>query len=366
MSALPCRLLFPALVLMALNALPCAAAEEMPTEGADSSQGEWSAPPKDGKSWKHEATGLMFPQQLGNYRLLGEFRFKERGDLLIRYLSEPDRARADVFIFPHKPAPESLEEKRQLIRQQLGLLIANLQQMAADGRYKDVKLGERMQGELSQWQEAPLPLVTQTIDASRVVPVPGGAPEVVPVKQWVGVTFLKGCVVTIRHQRPADTGEKGETSMKLITNLLANLLKEPAMREDVRSMLRQYLADPVAPENDEAAKIVLAFIDQAPHLPVCMPQEPVSTWIDECEKQVPGARTPLLRAFILGSALAAMDEKGADVCLNDAASNLVRVYLRIQQLHPDLHQKELDGLVPAVARGQGGAYLRQFEPGAAK
>lgn len=319
------------------------------------SRGDWKPPPANGKPWKHETTGLSFPQQLGGYRLAGEFSYHETG-VFIRYENLEERARCDIFFFPTDTTPK-LEDRHRLILREMEAVISDFQQMARDGRYKNVQIDPVTGSEIALWQKESLPIATRAITATRIGRSDQGVEEAV-IKQWIGITHLNNYLLTIRHLRPADTGEAGDANMKKFVGLVLQVIKDPPLRADVRRLVDVYLAEPLSDAGVEAASMVLTYLNQTPFFAVSLPEEPISSWLQQCKAAADGTEAHLLRAFMVGSAKAALDGADAATILEAGCRQFARIYRELLPKQPQIANREMDQFAAAAEKGQGATWLR--------
>ena len=349
-SSRPVRLLFG---LVFLAAGPLHAAEPA---------GTWQAPASDGRAWKHDATGLAFPQQLGTYRLGGVFEYRA-GGVLVRYENLEERARADVFLFKAGAALPTVEDKHRRILAEMDAVVNDFEGMVRQGRYKNLQLGELAGGELELWQQNAIPIATRTLTATRLGVSSEGAVEAV-IQQWVGITVFAEHVVTIRHMRPADTGEAGQGAMKTLVGLIFQLIKDPALRAHIQQLLDAYLAKPFSADGEQAAAAVLAYLKQTPYFPINIPEKPVAEWLEHFKAVAPGTQDTLLRAFMLGSAKAAFADADAEACLKEGARHFALIYRQSVKEHPRLSRPDIESFVAAAEKGLGASWLKDFSDSA--
>lgn len=328
----------------------------------ENAQGTWSKPAADGKAWKHAGTGLAFPQLIGSYRLAGEFRYHTGGGVFIRYESTEDRARADIFFFPHPVKPASVQDARAIINTELDAVISNFQAMANQGRYKNVVLDQPADGEIPLWPDGSAPLTVRSLVATKVADTSEGRKEA-QVKQWTGVTLFGGHVITIRYMHPTDTGQRGETALQNFAGAIFQVIKDPALRAEMRQMIAAYLADPLSPRGEQAASVVLAYIQKTPFVPAPIPPQPLTSWIAHFKQQSPGSEAHLLRAFVMGSAQAGLNESDPDTCLTAGAKQFLLVYDELIKQNPALKLAQVDELAAAVNKGDAAAYLKNKSRG---
>lgn len=320
--------------------------------------GAWKAPSPDGRAWKHEATGLSFPQVLGGYDLAGEFSY-DAGGSFIRYENLDQRARADVFFFKLPNVPASLEDKQRLILNEMDVVKVDFEAMVKQGRYKGMQVGEFALGELDLWQKESLPIATRVITATRLGFSDEGAAEA-EIRQWTGITIFEGHMITIRYMRPADTGDTGEAAMKGFVGLLFQILKDPSLRSHIQELVWEYLANPLSNDGEQAAAAVLAYLKQTPYFPINIPEQPVAVWLDHCAKKAPGTEQKLLSAFMLGSAKAAFEDASAETCLNEGSRQFAKIYRQLAAQTSQIALPEIDAFATAAEKGLGAAWMKEW------
>lgn len=318
--------------------------------------GQWQRPTKDGRPWKHEGTGLSFPQQLSAYRQAGHFIYQDGGSLL-RYENLEERARMDVFFFKSKAPITVIEDQQRTILTELDNVVVDMEAMVKQGRYKNLNTGEVLGGELELWMKQSLPIATRYLTATRLGVAEEGAVEAV-VKIWVGVTYYEGHLITIRHMRPADNGDAGEEGMKGLVGLVFQVIKDPSLRTYILELLEDYQKNPLAAEGEQAAAAVLAYLNQAPYFPISIPEEPLTSWMQHFKEKAPGTEEHLLRAFMLGGAQAAFADGDAQACLDAGARQFALIYRELARQSPQITLPEVDSFVAAAEKGLAAAWLK--------
>ena len=332
-------------------------------EVASAAAGTFEKPPAGGLPLKHLGTGLSFPQILGSHRMVSKFTFTEGGGIFVRYESEPERSRADIFLFPHSKVELSAEDTRGAISNELDTVVAQFQAMANEGRYKNLVLDEPADGEIPLWPEGSLPLSVRSLVATKLADTREG-PKGVQVKQWIGVTLLKGHLVTIRYTHPTDTGEAGEQALKAFAGMVFQVIKDPPLRDQVRELVKVYAANPMGPEGEQSAAAVLAYVQKTPFVNVPIPNQPLVSWLEHFKQEAPGTETQLLRAFAMGSAQLGLDEKSPEECLNAGAKQFLYIYGMLLPRHPTLRHPGVLELAEAVKSGDAAGYLKKNAVGA--
>lgn len=317
--------------------------------------GEWKAPARDGRPWQHAGTGLSFPQQLGGYRLAGEFTYTS-GGCFIRYENLEEQARADIFFFPVKKPVTVMEEKQRLILQELDGVVADMRGMAKMGKYKNLEISDVAASGIDLWMKEDLPMAIRTINATRIGKSSEGVAEVL-IKQWVAVTFLEDHLLTIRQMRPASTGDGGLEGLKNFGSMVIQVIKDPPLRADISRMIDLYMAAPFSEDSIQAQGAVLAYLKNTPFYPISIPEYPVSDWLEHCKKLAPGTQDHLLAAFMLGSAKAAFNEGDAATCMNAGAKQFAIIYRQLVAKHPDIKLAEIEAFAVDAEKGHGGDWL---------
>lgn len=340
---------------------PAAATEEA---GA---QGQWNPPPSTRPVWTASATELRFPVTFSDYTMQGVFDFKdEPGSHIVRYESAKARARGDIFIRRQDPAPNGKEAIETAIHQALIQAVDDLASMAEQGRYQDLKDDGPLEGSIELWKQDPLPFLIQRLSATRLGQR-DGQEEKVPLKLWYGCTVVKGHVLLIRHLRPADAADKGEADMKFFVDAILRVIKDPPLRPEVRTAMEAFVRQPLTESGQEAAKIVLGYLDNSPMVPVLMPAAPLTTWAEEMEKLVPNSGSQLLRGYVISGALGALNDQDNRACLTLACQQVIRIYLEIQRLNKTVVHDGLESLARRVERGEAAAWMeKQIADAAAK
>ncbi len=322
----------------------------------DEKQGAWSKPSADGKPWRHSGSGLAFPQTPGTYRLVGEFRYKEGGGVFIRYESLEERARADVFIFPHPAKLATEADMRAVINRELDSVIGQFQMRANAGRYKNVVIDEPADGAIPLWPDGVAPLTVRSLVATKMADTKEG-PQEARIKQWTGVTLFNNHLITIRYTHPTDGGDKSEAALKEFVGVIFQVIKDPPLRAQVREMIAAYLADPFGEQSVQAAAAVLAYVQKTPFINAPVPTQPLVGWLEHFKEVAPSSETHLLRAFAMGSAQAALNDADPETALVAGAKQFLLVYREMLKQSPQLKYPEIEELDAAVQKGQGAAWL---------
>lgn len=321
--------------------------------------GRWNAAPAAHPAWVHAATGLRFPVTFGDYGLRGVMDFEGRpGDHLVRYENGELQARGDVFLEKKEPAPKEKAAVEAAIHETLIQAVDDLVAMAEAGGYDELKDEGPLEGKIEIWKSEALPFLAQQMGATRIEKKEGKETRV-PLKIWYGCTVFEGHVVLIRHMRPAGGGEKGEADMKSFVDGMMRVIKDPALRREIRPAMEVYARSPLTAEGQEAAKIVLGYLDKSPMVPVLVPQTPLTTWAEEMEKRVPNSGSQMLRAYVISGALGSLEGEDNRRCLTLACQQVVRVYLEIQRLNPAVQHPGLEQMARAVERGEAAVWFEK-------
>ncbi len=342
-------LLFPCLLLLLAFGGVAYSAEDAP--------GKWTKPPADGRPWKHAGTGLEFPQLLGTYRLTGDYAYEGGKGGFVRYDSEDERARADIFLIKPDSLPSDPADRKQLQLKELETVVKNLEDMVREGLYKNVIQGDIIETEIPLWHKDPLPIVVRNINATRMARTKEGIIDGV-LDQWIGVTLYEGYLITIRHVRPSDTGEAGEESVKKFVSSVFQIIKDPSLRADIKVMLDIYLESPLSEDGLNASKVVMTYLQQMPYFPITVPTQPTTEWLMFAKQAAPGSEAQLLASFMLGAAKVAFAGADAEACLNAGSKQFAVVYKQLRQHYPMLARPDIDKFVGIAEKNQGAQYFR--------
>lgn len=323
-------------------------------------QGSWFAPDATGKPWRHEPTGLSFPTTLGTHRLAGEFRYEQGGGRFIRYESMDERSRADIFFFPAPSKDITMEEKQRLLLQEMDNVVKDLNAMTKEGRYRKLQLGELGVGGIDLWEKESLPIVARSCEMTRVAKDPKGGEEEVLLKQWTGIIFVDGYIVTIRQMRPITTADNGEAGLQSFAQLVTQIIKDPPLRRGVAKMVDLYMEDPLSDDGVHATAAVLAYLKTATDLPISIPEYPVQGWLEHCKNVAPGSEDHLLRAFMLGSAKVALAGGDMAACMNAGAAQFAKVFRQLHAKSPAISLPQIDAFLAAANEGKGGDWLLRY------
>ena len=321
--------------------------------------GRWSALNAEGQPWKHEGTGLTFPQLLGGYRLAGEFVYSTGGGRFIRYENLEQRARGDIFFFPVPAKDITMEEKQRLILQEMDNVVKDLDVMTKEGRYKNLVIGELGVGDIPLWEKDALPLAARVCEMTRTTQTKDGPAEA-RLKQWAGILILDGYLITIRQMRPITPQDDGAAALQAFAQMVTKIIKDPPLRAGVAKMIDRYMTDPLSDESVQATGAVLAYLKTAPDLPISIPEYPVQDWLAHCKKVAPGTEEHLLSAFMLGSAKAALAGGNSLTCLNAGATQFAKIFRALHAKHPALSVPQIDAFLSAASAGTGGDWLLRY------
>jgi hypothetical protein len=340
------------LICFCLATLPLAASAAEPP-------GRWIAPNAEGQPWKHEATGLTFPQLLDGYRLAGEFVYSAGGGRFIRYENLEQRARGDIFFFPLPAKNITMEEKQRLILQEMDNVVKDLQVMTEQGRYKNLVIGELGVGDIPLWEKDALPMAARVCEMTRVARTQEGM-EQARLKQWAGIMILDDFLITIRQMRPISAQDDGAAGLQFFAQRITKIIKAPPLRAGVAKMIDRYMNDPLSEESVQATGAVLAYLKTAPDLPITIPEYPVQDWLAHCKKVAPGTEEQLLSAFMLGSAKVAIAGGDSKTTLNAGAAQFAKVFRMLHAKHTGLLMPQMDDFLAAADEGTGGDWLLRF------
>lgn len=322
--------------------------------------GKTFGPPKPNHPWQHAETGLRFPHEVGG--MLSEARFeyedKELGTML-RYVSDKERIRADIFIYPCKAPHTTAKEMMQAATDEAGNVLGEILAAQKQGAYSDVKEGEATYKEIDLLPEGAgkscllaLPL-TLTIHEADVA---GQADT--QVRSLATLSVYQGHFVKIRCTSPAEQDKKLKPMIEEFVKQVQWCLLEPGLREVMRGEIRAYRADPLSARAREAAGSVVAFAEKTPMFSFKV-SPALLRLAEEAKPAFSEAETDVLRAFIVGAVAAGIQEPPPEEpdFEQAGAAEVAKLHELMKQQKPALKNGLMEELARAAAKGEARAWL---------
>lgn len=338
--------------------LCCAAAEVK-----NAPEGSKEIPkPENGRPWKHDTSGIRFPQKLGSLTMEGGQRYDDPAlGVALRYLNGDGRVRAAIYVYPCKPPHGSEEEKLKVTSDEAGAALGQIKEMEARGTYSKMEIGEGIsrkiptapnENESTVFVEVPLSYVLhEEKDEAKVS---------TPVRARVGATVVGDYLVKVRYTYPADLKEEGEAESVKWVKKVRMAISEPYLRAVAEEALKKYRQDPLSEEGAAAAGGVVLYADQSPFVSLTIPAE-ILQWSEACNQVAPDDRLPLLQAYIVGGAEASLKDLSGDEVVEAAMASTADFYKRLKQKHAALKVEDLEKLVEAVDAKKGADFFRKLD-----
>ena len=337
---------------------PAAQAAETPAPAAkpDERPGDWVPLHKDGTPWKHEGTDLRFPQSLGGFSLRTIFKDKRAGaGIDLRYVNEKDAMKADVVVFPCSEDLGKVTDVMAFVHGEHEKLVSDLQAVSKGQGYAEVKHGTIEDRGLRTWQ-GDVPMTVQTFEFGPVDPSQAAAHP--NISQWLGLVLYQDHFVQMSIVRPAASGTEGEKLRDELIKLLLRCVREPSVVPEMLKLCKTYVDRPLTKEGRDAADNVLAFSRDSPVFRVIYPGEVLTPALDEVSAVSKDTGLDLLRSFIVGSGVVALQNGTADQSLEEGGRLMAQMYNLAKKDNPKISSALLEELSKAEEKERGAVFLR--------
>ena len=297
---------------------------EKPAEKGKEDAGAWLKLPADGTPWGHQSTGLRFPQVLGQFSLSSVFRdARPEAGVAVTYVRQGSDLKASVVIFPCSHDVSLGRDVDAIVRKEHANLVNDLQAAARQGGYAEKQRSPLSEEALQLWNNGKVPMTVQTIE---MVPMDSKAKPSLPViNHWIALLLYKDHFVQLSVVIPGPEIQKDKEQVdELITKLL-QCIREPALKDEMLQLCQKYMTNPLSKEGREAADTLLAFSKASPVFEIILPGEALTTVLNEVSAMSPEASLDLLRSFIVGSSVVALQGGSADESLEEGARMFISV-----------------------------------------
>lgn len=322
--------------------------------------GENFDPPTPNHPWQHLETGLRFPQKLGQMDSAGRFVYEEK-DLgtMLRYASEKQRIRADIFIYPCKAPHATTKEVMDAASEEAGNVLGEITAAVKQGAYSNMEQGEATYQEIELFPEDPgnsclleMPL-TLTIHEKDVA----GESDT-QVRSLVTLSIYRGHFIKSRCTYPAEPDKKTEAMVDEFVKQLRMCVLEPGLRKGAEKHIREYRADPLSARAREVVGAILVYAENTPMFNFSV-SSALASLAQPLKKDFPDAELDLFRAFIVGAVAAAIQEPVPEkLSLEQAgAAEVVKLHALMAKQHPGLQNALMDDLIQAVNKGEAAGWF---------
>ena len=338
------------------------AQDAKPAPKADIKPGNWLQVPADGTPWKHFETGIAYPQKLGGFTLHSVFRDKrDEAGIALTYLLPSSNIKADIVLFPCKEKQVSPINVIKIVRGEHVRLIDDIVATAARQGYAERSRSSLVENAIELFDKGLLPLTTFTLD---LVAANGDTKARPPINQWLGLSLYADYFIQMSVLMPAQKDAKAEDFEKarkqvdeLIT-LLIQCIKEPAVVPEMLKLCKKYVDHPLDDEGRGAADALLLYSKESPIFEVALPGEAITPALDEIGARSQEASVDLLRAFVVGSSVVALQGGTVDQSLAEGTRLLLLVRDLLRKKAAAVDSPLLDELAAAAKQGKAAEFIR--------
>ncbi len=343
---------------MACVTLFCAAEDKpaQPDKAADK-PGEWLHLPSDGTPWKHPGTDLRFPQHLGKYTLRIGFQDKQAAaGVALSYVHDEQNMKGDIVLFPCGKDLTKINDILAFVHGEHDKLVNEIQVASRSQGYVAGKQGEVEEKTVHTWQ-GDLPMTVQTLELGPAPPL--SEADHPRISQWLGLLIYQDHFMEISIVRPAATGAEGEKQRNDLVAQLLQCVREPSVVPEMLKLCRTYVDKPLTKEGREAADSLLSFSRASAVFRVIFPGEVLTPALDQISAVSKDTGYDLLRSFIVGSAVVALQNGTADQSLEEGGRLMAQMYNLAKKDDAKISSTLLDELSQAADKQQGAQYLRK-------
>lgn len=333
------------------------AADPPPGDKKNEKPGDWVVLAPDGTPWMHEATSLRFPQQLGEFRLRLGFRDKNaEAGVAISYVHETKNIKGDVVIFPCPKELEKVKDVMVYLRSEHEKLVQEMEIVSKDMGFAELSHTPIEERAVNLW-EGNLPLTVQSfefgpsaIDDELVKP---------KTSQWFGLVLYQDYFVQMSIVRPSSSGEEGEKLRDELVKLFLQCIREPSVTPEMLKLCRTYVHDPLTAEGRGAADALFQYSRASPVFKIIFPGEVLTPALEKAATVSKETGSDLLRAFIVGSGVVALQNGTADQSLEEGARIMAHVYGELKKQNEQIKSDLMEQLLPEVEKQRAAVFLRQ-------
>lgn len=320
--------------------------------------------PLENRPWKHEKTGLRFPDGIKDFDCQQVYQYDEQAlGCSVRYVNTKLRVRADVYVYPCPLPSKTDEEMKNAVREEAGNVLGELEQMKRQGRYTKIERGaaEFQDFDLFPEGSGKSCLLTMPLNVNLIENAGAGQVEQT-LSSFVGILLYCGHYVKIRCTFPKNDDKKLEKAVDEFVNQVRRLVLDPGLRVVAQEQIAAWRRDPFSEKGRDVAGGVLAYGEITPILRLTITGR-IATLGEELESRRKGAQLDLMRAYIVGAVAASLaDPPPKTINLPQAgAEEVLSAFALMKKEDPALKSQRLDTLDDAVRKKQAAAWLLQTE-----
>ncbi|MDB6119962.1 MAG: hypothetical protein JWO08_3743 [Verrucomicrobiaceae bacterium] len=331
--------------------------DEVAVDKKNEKPGDWLVLPSDGTPWTHEGTGLRYPQIMGSFRLRLGFRDKrDEAGIAISYVHESKNIKGDVVIFP---CPKDLNKEKDVmayLRGEHEKLVKELKAVSKELGYAELSHTEVEERAVNLW-EGNLPLTVQSFEFGPSI----NNDELTKpnTSQWFGLALYQDHFVQMSIVRPSVSGKEGEGLRDELVRLFLQCIREPSVTPEMLKLCRSYVKDPLTKEGRGAADALFQYSKASPVFKIVFPGEVLTPAIETAAKADKESASDLLRAFIVGSGVVALQNGTADQSLEEGSRIMGHVYEELKKQNAQVKSELMEELLPEVAKQRAAMFLRE-------
>ena len=326
-------------------------------EPKDDKPGEWLVLPTDGTPWQHEATGLRFPQQLGDFRLrLGFIDKNASAGVALSYVHETKNMKGDVVVFPCSEDLKKVKDVMVYVRGEHEKLVKDLRAASKEQGYAELSHTEIEERGVNLWQ-GNLPLTVQSFEFG---PAAADDDLVKPkTSQWFGLALFQDYFVQMSIVRPSTSGAEGEKLRNELVKLFLQCIREPSVAPEMLKLCRTYVHDPLTPEGRKAADALHEYSQASPVFKIAFPGEVLTPALEAASAVSKDMGLDLLRAYIVGSGVVALQGGTAAQSIEEGARVMAHVYGELKKQDAKIKSELMEQLLPEVEKERASVFLQK-------
>jgi hypothetical protein len=311
--------------------------------------------PEDGSPFHHGGSGVSYPQSLGDFRMLSLFRDKQKASGVCMTYGHPKLdIKGDIVIYPCPTELKSVTDITPVVRKEHQKLLAEIQTPMQKAGYGEKERSPLAEQNISLWDALGIVMTHQTL---VLTPVDAKNTQLPGLNLWIGLLLYQDYYLQISVLLPADQVAKlGPVSSELITDIL-QCVREPALKPKMRTLCANFVKAPFTDASRLGADTLLDVSTKSNTFKVPLPGDAMTAALNEIASRSKDASIDLLRAFVVGSAEAALDNRSVDDCLAQGARYLGASRDRMRDHDINVSSAFFDELDAAVDKGTAAAFL---------
>jgi len=341
-----------------LDAVGIGVAQDKSSPRRPNIPGDWVEMPKDGRPWKHPATDLQFPPQLGDFILSAGFIAKNPTDgVALTYTLPKTDLKADIVIFPCGVDLRQVKDIRGVTHSQVEFLANDLIAMSNTRGYTQKQRSAVTDQPVPLWGQGLIPMSSITLD---MVPSDATKEALLPsINQWLSLLIYQDHFVQISVVMPsAMVGQLRKRADELIT-LVLHCIRFPALVPEMVKLCVRYTQQPLSEDGRRAADSLLALSKESPVFEVILPGEALTATLDQINLRSHQSALDLVRGFVVGSSAITLRNGDADQSLEEGARVMLETWRLLKAKNEPVASAFLDDLAAAQEKKQAAVFLKE-------